>query len=61
MVSASNRIVERKILAPFIAMFVVETPRIARKAKPDKFVMLRIDEKGVQIPTTKPDCDGRRR
>lgn len=38
MVSTTNRIVEKKVLAASINMFVVEAPRIARKAKPGQFV-----------------------
>jgi len=41
-------------------MFVVEAPRIARKAKPGQFVILRIDEKGERVPMTIADSDAER-
>lgn len=60
MVFASNRIVEKKVLAPSVKMFVVEAPRIAGKAKAGQFVVVRIDEKGERIPLTIADSDAER-
>ena len=45
-----HRIVEKTMVAPDTAMMLVEAPRIARKARPGQFVMLRIDEEGERIP-----------
>ncbi len=60
MVFASNRIVEKKVLAPSVKMFVVEAPRIARKGKAGQFVVVRIGEKGERIPLTIADSDAER-
>lgn len=37
--------------------FWIEAPRIAKKAKPGQFVMLRINEMGERIPLTIADTD----
>lgn len=37
--------------------YVIEAPRIAKKAKPGQFVILRIDEFGERIPLTIADSD----
>jgi ferredoxin--NADP+ reductase len=37
--------------------FWIDAPRIAKKAKPGQFVILRIDEKGERIPLTIADVD----
>jgi len=57
MPSGSNRIVEKRVLGPSIKMFVVETPRIARKSKPGQFLVVRVDERGERIPLTIADSD----
>ena len=57
MENPSNRIVEKGALAPSINMFVIEAPRIARKARPGQFVMVRVDEKGERVPMTIADSD----
>ncbi len=40
-----------------VCHFKVETPRIARKAKPGQFVIVRVDESGERIPLTIADFD----
>ncbi|MBL1225246.1 sulfide/dihydroorotate dehydrogenase-like FAD/NAD-binding protein [Enterococcus sp. BWR-S5] len=51
------KIIERKELAPTEFDILVEAPRIAQKAQPGQFVILRIDEKGERIPLTIVDVD----
>lgn len=51
------KIIERKELAPTEFDILVEAPRIAQKAQPGQFVILRIDEKGERIPLTIVDAD----
>lgn len=57
MEAASNRIVHKALLAPSIHMFVVDAAKIARKARPGQFVVVRLDEKGERIPLTIADTD----
>lgn len=51
------KIVERKELAPTEFEIFVDAPRIADKAQPGQFVILRIDEQGERIPLTIVDTD----
>ncbi|MBM3696580.1 MAG: sulfide/dihydroorotate dehydrogenase-like FAD/NAD-binding protein, partial [Actinobacteria bacterium] len=37
------RIVEKQELAPAIKQMVVETPHVARRARPGQFVIVRLD------------------
>ena len=46
------KIVERKELNPTVTKIVVEAPRVARKAEPGQFVILRVDVDGERIPLT---------
>ncbi len=48
---------ERKQLAPGIFQMVIPAPRIAKKALPGQFIILRIDESGERIPLTIKDSD----
>jgi ferredoxin--NADP+ reductase len=50
-------IVEARPLARGIKLFVIRTPRIARKQRPGQFVILRLDETGERIPLTIADAD----
>ncbi len=50
-----NKILEHRELAEGSHFFVVETPEIARKARPGQFVILLVDEKGERIPITIAD------
>ena len=51
------RILERQDLVPGIHLFKVEAPKVARRAKPGQFIVIRIDEKGERIPLTVADWD----
>ncbi len=51
------RILERQDLVTGIHLFKVEAPKVARKAKPGQFIVIRIDEKGERIPLTVADWD----
>ena len=53
----SFKILEKKELVPTIHLMKISAPRIAKKAQPGQFVMLRIDEKGERIPLTIADFD----
>ncbi|MCI8595059.1 MAG: sulfide/dihydroorotate dehydrogenase-like FAD/NAD-binding protein [Oscillospiraceae bacterium] len=46
------KIVRRVSLNPILTLLEVEAPRIAKKALPGQFVILRIDERGERIPLT---------
>lgn len=46
------KIVTKKELAPNIYMIELDAADVARKSKPGKFVILRLDEKGERIPLT---------
>jgi ferredoxin--NADP+ reductase len=50
-------ITSRKDLAPVTKLFVVRAPRLAAKAKPGQFLIVRIDEQGERIPLTIADFD----
>jgi len=49
------KIVSKKILNPFVKLFEIEAPYVARKAEPGQFIMLRINEDGERIPLTIAD------
>jgi ferredoxin--NADP+ reductase len=51
------KILKKEQLTPESYLFDVHAPRIARKAHPGNFIMLRIDEKGERIPLTIADYD----
>jgi NAD(P)H-flavin reductase len=50
-------ILDKKELVPTIYLMNISAPRIAKKALPGQFVILRIDEKGERIPLTIADYD----
>jgi ferredoxin--NADP+ reductase len=47
----------REDLVPGIHLFKIAAPRVAKKAQPGQFVVIRIDEKGERIPLTIADWD----
>jgi len=51
------KIVSKKELAPKIKQFEIEAPRLAAKAKPGQFVIIRIDDEGERFPITVCDTD----
>lgn len=48
---------KREMAEKTVCHFKVEAPRIARKAKPGQFVMLRVNETGERIPLTMAGTD----
>jgi NAD(P)H-flavin reductase len=52
-----SRILQKSELAPKIHQFLVEAPRIARKAQPGHFVVVMADEHGERVPLTIADFD----
>lgn len=48
---------KRKELNPTVTLIEVEAPRIAKKALPGQFIILRVDEEGERIPLTVADCN----
>ncbi len=46
------RIIRKKRLNPTVTMMDIESPLVARKAKPGQFIILRVDEDGERIPLT---------
>lgn len=51
------KILKKQELVPTIYLMEILAPRIAKKAQPGQFVILRIDEKGERIPLTIADFD----
>ncbi|EKD21997.1 MAG: hypothetical protein ACD_87C00220G0005 [uncultured bacterium] len=51
----SFKILRKQELAPAIHLMDISAPRIAQKAQPGHFIILRIDEKGERIPLTIAD------
>jgi len=50
-------ILEKKLLAQKTTLFIVSAKKIAEKAEPGQFVVLRIEEQGERIPLTIADTD----
>lgn len=48
-------VVKKAVLAPSIVLFEVEAPRVAAKAAPGQFVIVRLNEQGERIPLTIAD------
>ncbi|MBE6594923.1 MAG: sulfide/dihydroorotate dehydrogenase-like FAD/NAD-binding protein [Ruminococcaceae bacterium] len=51
------RIVRREELNPTVTLLEIEAPRVARKAKPGQFIILRVDEVGERMPLTIADSN----
>jgi NAD(P)H-flavin reductase len=51
------KILKKQDLVPTIHLMDISAPRIAKKAQPGQFVILRIDETGERIPLTIADFD----
>ncbi|MBO5223299.1 MAG: sulfide/dihydroorotate dehydrogenase-like FAD/NAD-binding protein [Clostridia bacterium] len=47
-----NKIITKRRLACNVCEYVVDAPRVAKKAKPGMFIILRADEEGERIPFT---------
>ncbi len=51
------RIVTKKSLNPTVTQMEIESPFVAKKAKPGQFIILRVDENGERIPLTVAGTD----
>nr|WP_092068773.1 sulfide/dihydroorotate dehydrogenase-like FAD/NAD-binding protein [Dendrosporobacter quercicolus]NSL47222.1 sulfide/dihydroorotate dehydrogenase-like FAD/NAD-binding protein [Dendrosporobacter quercicolus DSM 1736]SDL81144.1 sulfide dehydrogenase (flavoprotein) subunit SudB [Dendrosporobacter quercicolus] len=51
------KILVKKELAPSVQLFELSAPRIARKAQPGQFVIVRLNEEGERVPLTIADFD----
>ena len=51
------KIVRKEVLNSSVTLLEVEAPKIARKALPGQFIILRIDDDGERIPLTIGDYD----
>ena len=51
------KIISKENIAPSIYKMVIEAPRIAKKALPGQFIILRVTEDGERIPLTISDSD----
>ena len=54
------RIVSKKALNPTVTQMEIESPLVAKKAKPGQFIILRVDEEGERIPLTVAGVDPER-
>ena len=52
------KILEKQSLNPTVTRMVIDAPRVAKKAQPGMFIILRVDEDGERIPLTIADYDG---
>ena len=46
------QIVSKKFLNPTVVQMEIDSPFVAKKAKPGQFIILRVDEEGERIPLT---------
>lgn len=51
------QILKKDVFSQGVKRFIINAPEIAKKAGPDQFVVLRIDEKGERVPLTISDSD----
>ncbi len=51
------KIVKKEILNPTVTLMKIDAPKIAAKAEPGQFIILRVDEAGERIPLTIADFD----
>jgi ferredoxin--NADP+ reductase len=51
------KIVSKRELAPKIKQMEIEALRLAKKAKPGQFIIIRVDEKGERFPITLTDSN----
>lgn len=50
-------ILKKEILNPTVTLMEIYAPKVARKANPGQFIILRVDENGERIPLTIADYD----
>ena len=48
-------ILQNEPLNPTVSRMVVKAPRVAAKAQPGQFIILRVDDEGERIPLTVAD------
>ena len=51
------QIIKREELNPTVTRIAVKAPRVAKKALPGQFIILRVDENGERVPLTVADTD----
>ena len=51
------KIVRKKSLNNTVTLMDIASPRVAKKAEPGQFIILRVDEEGERIPLTIADFD----
>lgn len=51
------KIVKKRELNPTVTLMEIDAPKIAKKAEPGQFIILRTDEDGERIPLTVADFD----
>ena len=51
------KILKKKELNPTVTLMEIEAPRVAKKAEPGQFIILRTDSEGERIPLTIADYD----
>lgn len=51
------KILHKKELNPTVTLMVIDAPKVAKKAEPGQFIILRVDEVGERIPLTIADYD----
>ena len=51
------QILKKEFLNPSVVLFHIHAPRVAKKAEPGQFIILRTDENGERIPLTVADYD----
>ena len=51
------RILKKQALSPGILEYDIEAPRVAKKALPGQFIVLRVNEEGERVPLTIADFD----
>ena len=52
-----HKILKKLVLSDVTKLMEVEAPRIARKAQPGQFVIVRVNERGERVPLTIADFD----
>ena len=51
------QIIKKKELNPTVTLMEIDAPKVAKKAEPGQFIILRTDEDGERIPLTVADFD----
>lgn len=51
------KILKKKPLNPTVTLMEIDAPKVAKKAEPGQFIILRVDQDGERIPLTVADYD----